>query len=61
LSQGNITAANLEGPLAGQQLTDLIDIMDNGTAYVNVHTKDFPLGEIRGQISTEGDADEEEG
>jgi hypothetical protein len=60
LSQGNITAANLEGPLAGQQLADLIDIMDNGTAYVNVHTKDFPLGEIRGQISGEGDADADE-
>ncbi len=58
LSQGNITAANLVGPLAGQQLTDLVSIMDNGTAYVNVHTKDFPLGEIRGQISGEGEADE---
>ena len=59
LSQGNITAANLVGPLAGQQLTDLVSIMDNGTAYVNVHTKDFPDGEIRGQISAEGEADEE--
>lgn len=58
LSQGNITAADLEGPLAGQQLADLIDIMDNGTTYVNVHTKDFPLGEIRGQIGG-GDTDEE--
>jgi CHRD domain len=60
LSQGNITAANLEGPLAGQQLTDLISIMDNGTAYVNVHTKDFPMGEIRGQISAEGEAGADE-
>jgi hypothetical protein len=59
LSQGNITAANLVGPLAGQQLTDLTSIMDNGTAYVNVHTKDFPDGEIRGQIAAEGEADEE--
>ena len=59
LSQGNFTAANLVGPLAGQQLTDLVSIMDNGTAYVNVHTKDFPLGEIRGQIAAEGEADEE--
>jgi hypothetical protein len=42
-------------------LADLIDIMDNGTAYVNVHTKDFPLGEIRGQIAAEGDADAAEG
>ena len=54
LSEGNITAANLKGPLAGQQLADLIDVFDNGTAYVNVHTKDFPLGEIRGQFSSEG-------
>jgi CHRD domain len=59
LSQGNITAADLEGPLAGQQLTDLISLMDNGTAYVNVHTEEFPTGEIRGQISAEGEADEE--
>ena len=59
LSQGNITAANLVGPLAGQQLTALTSIMENGTAYVNVHTKEFPLGEIRGQIATEEeDADE---
>ena len=61
LSQGNITAANLVGPLAGRQLADLIEIMDNGTAYVNVHTKDFPLGEIRGQVSEGESADEEEG
>jgi hypothetical protein len=63
LSQGNITASNLEGPLAGQQLTDLIETIDNGTAYVNVHTADFPLGEIRGQLAAEDEvaAEDEEG
>ena len=54
LSQGTISASDLKGPLKGHPLSDLIDIMDNGTAYVNAHTKDFPLGEIRGQVSSEG-------
>jgi hypothetical protein len=54
LSQGTITASNLRGPLAGHPLSDLIDIMDNGTAYVNAHTKDFPVGEIRGQVESVG-------
>ena len=54
LSQGTITASDLKGPLAGHPLSDLIDIMDNSTAYVNVHTKDFPLGEMRGQVGSAG-------
>ena len=54
LSQGTISASDLKGPLKGHPLSDLIDIMDNGTAYVNAHTMDFPLGEIRGQVSSEG-------
>lgn len=48
----NITSAKLEGPLAGKQLSDLINIMNNGTAYVNVHTEQNPLGSIRGEISS---------
>jgi CHRD domain len=61
LAEGTITAANLVGPLAGQPLSALLDAMNSGNAYVNVHTNDgvpptntgagdFPGGEIRGQI-----------
>ncbi len=51
LSKGNITSTNLEGPLAGKQTSDLISMIKNGTAYVNVHTETNPKGEIRGQLS----------
>lgn len=51
LSKGNITSTNLEGPLAGKQVSDLISMIKNGSAYVNVHTDVNPKGEIRGQLS----------
>lgn len=65
LATGTITAANLINALAGQPLSALIDRMDSGGAYVNVHTNDgvgstntgagdFPGGEIRGQIQPAG-------
>ncbi|MBI2851070.1 MAG: CHRD domain-containing protein [Chloroflexi bacterium] len=54
LSTGNITAANLVGPLQGQPLSALIERIKAGEAYVNVHTAKFPGGEIRGQIGTGG-------
>ena len=61
LATGTITAANLIGPLAGHPLSDLLDAIQSGNAYVNVHTNDgvdgvntgpgdFPGGEIRGQV-----------
>ena len=50
LAAGVITAANLVGLLAGQTMADLIDAIDDGMAYVNVHTLAHPTGEIRGQI-----------
>jgi len=48
---GFANATDLKGPLAGQELTKLIDLINQGEAYVNFHTKDFPDGEIRGTIS----------
>jgi hypothetical protein len=52
LSQGTITSANLEGPLKGKQISDLVKLINDGNAYANVHTKQNPKGEIRGQISS---------
>jgi CHRD domain len=65
LAERTITAADLIGPLAGQPISALIDEMQAGNTYVNVHTNDgigdvntgrgdFPGGEIRGQIETHG-------
>jgi hypothetical protein len=61
IATGTITAADLVGPLAGQPLSALVDFIESGDAYVNVHTNDgvapvlnepgdLPGGEIRGQI-----------
>jgi hypothetical protein len=55
LTAGSITSANLEGPLQGKQLSDLIALMQNGQAYVNVHTEQNPEGEIRGTIVADTD------
>ena len=61
---GNFTADDVQGPLAGLPLEQLIGFMGNGSTYVNVHSIEFPLGEIRGQIEEleedEGEEDEEE-
>lgn len=54
LTQGNISSANLQGPLKDKLVTDLTNILQQGGAYVNVHTVQNPRGEIRGQIGFEG-------
>ena len=50
LAEGVITAEDLRGALAGQSISVLLDRIASGLAYVNVHTTQFPPGEIRGQI-----------
>ena len=52
LSQGTVSSGKFEGPLAGKPLSDLINMINNGEAYVNVHTQANPKGEIRGQLSS---------
>ena len=59
---GNITSEDLNGPMKGATINDLIGNMTEGNDYVNVQTSEFPLGEIRGQLSLlEEPSDEGEG
>ena len=58
LAEGAITQADIrarpDSPTCSgglQTFEDLIMRIRNGTAYVNVHTFDYPGGEIRGQIN----------
>jgi hypothetical protein len=50
LASGTLVASDLEGPLSGQEIEDLVELIEDGEAYVNVHTTEFPDGEIRGQL-----------
>jgi hypothetical protein len=50
LASGTVTASNLVGPLSGHPLADLIVAMAAGGTYTNVHTANFPDGELRGQV-----------
>ena len=58
LAEGQFTSANFVGPLQGGQLDDLIALMQNGTAYVNVHTEQNPDGEIRGTVQLDDNDDD---
>lgn len=65
LESGTFEAEDFEGPLQGQNMTDLVDAVEGGQAYVNVHTEVNPPGEIRGTIevapaaaSDDGDNDD---
>ena len=49
LAEGTISASDVTGLLAGD-LDALIDRIRNGRIYVNVHTVEFPSGELRGNL-----------
>ena len=48
-SGGTITTSDLEGPMQGKEISDLVSAMSSGVTYVNVLTQENPDGEIRGQ------------
>jgi hypothetical protein len=45
-----ITAAKLDGPLFGKNVTDLINYVKSGLVYVTIRTTPHQQGEIRGQL-----------
>ncbi|MGE5863192.1 MAG: CHRD domain-containing protein [Nitrososphaerales archaeon] len=50
-TSGTINNLDLQGPLKGKNIFDLIALIENGDTYVNVHSKSNPDGEIRAQIT----------
>lgn len=56
LANGEFRAGDLVGPLGGGSLDDLVAAIDDGAAFVQVHTKANPAGEIRGQLGGVGSA-----
>ena len=54
LQEGVITKDDLVGQLEGKKLWDLVEMIKNKQTYVNVHTNQYPAGEIRGQIMMNG-------
>jgi hypothetical protein len=52
LVEGKITAANLQGPLKEKTIPDLVQLINTTQTYVNIHTIEYPNGEIRGQLTT---------
>jgi CHRD domain len=52
LAQGEITT--LFGPLEGQGIDALWEQIEAGQVYGNVHTSQYPGGEVRGQVRTGG-------
>jgi len=52
LVEGQLTSADLAGSLKGKTINDLVNLFNNTKTFLNIQTKEYPNGEIRGQITT---------
>ena len=50
LAEGSVTADDFVGTLLGASMETLVEELESGQAYANVHTTANPPGEIRGDI-----------
>ncbi len=50
LSQGEVAASDLVGPLQGSRLADLALMLSRGEAYATIGTASVPVDAVRGQI-----------
>ena len=48
--EGSLGIKDLKGPLENSSFSELIDLIQSGYAYLNVQSRDYPEGEISGQI-----------
>lgn len=62
---GVITAADVIGPagqgIAAGELDEIIAAIRAGYAYVNIHSQQFPAGELRGQFDARGESHDHRG
>jgi CHRD domain len=59
VSRSGVTAADIQGVptqnLSAGDWAGALSIIESGDAYVNVHTTNFPAGEIRGAVKAQQD------